>query len=93
MKIASAFGIKSKEIFNHNEVDAALSWMFDGVCVGPQILVVHLEPWQELTPRVQTRSDDTGKLFPSVLHQMYPYLTKSEEDELKLAKQKILNAI
>jgi acetolactate synthase-1/2/3 large subunit len=93
MKIASAFGIKSLEIFNHNEIDAALSWMFDGACVGPQILVVHLEPWQELTPRVQTRSDDAGKLFPSVLHQMYPYLTKGEEDELKLAKQKILNTI
>lgn len=93
MKIAAAFGIEGKEIFTYDEVDAALNWLFDGVCRGPQILVVHLDPWQELTPRVQTRSDETGKLFPSVLHQMYPYLTKNEESELQFEKQKIFNAI
>lgn len=92
IKIATAFGIESKEIFAYSEVDTALKWLFDSSFVGPQILVVHLDPWQELTPRVQTRSDEAGKLFPSVLHQMYPYISKDEEAELQIAKEKILNA-
>lgn len=92
MKIAEAFQIESKEIYKYDEVDEALNWMFNAAYKGPQILVVHLNPWQELTPRVQTRSDESGKLFPSVLHQMYPYLSKDEEKELSFEKQRILSA-
>lgn len=82
MVISSAFGLESKEISAHQEINAGLEWLLSGDVKGARVLVVHLDPWQELVPRVQTRSDQSGKLYPSVLHEMYPYLTTEVEAAL-----------
>jgi len=90
IKISNAFGIESKEINLHSEIVDGISWLLENK-QGPKLLVTHLNPWQELTPRVQTRSDESGKLYPSALDQMYPYLDSNTEININKIKEEILN--
>jgi acetolactate synthase-1/2/3 large subunit len=82
LAISNAFGLESIEISAYPEINSGLEWLLSREVKGARVLVVHLNPWQELVPRVQTRSDKSGKLYPSVLHEMYPYLTTEIEEKL-----------
>lgn len=82
MAISSAFGLESMEISAHQEINAGLRWLLSVDVKRARVLVVHLDPWQELVPRVQTRSDQSGNLYPSVLHEMFPYLAAEVEAKL-----------
>lgn len=88
-RVCSAFDLDVREIVSHSEITAAVDWL---LAVGnhQRVLVVHLDPWQELTPRVQTRSDENGRLYPSTLDQMYPFLSKEIEIVLDENRRKIL---
>jgi acetolactate synthase-1/2/3 large subunit len=79
LKVTQAFGIQSKSIIKHSEIEEGLNWLF--AIKNPAALIVHIDPEQELTPRVQTQSNNNGQLFPGTLDNMYPFL------EIKLKKQ------
>jgi len=82
IKVANAFGIRSKEIHSANEVDSGLSWLFESIG-DSAILVVHLDPMQALTPRVQTESDENGRLMPGSLGSMYPFLDEITKEKVR----------
>ena len=75
IKISNAFGMEAIEISSHSEVDSGLDWLFDDN-LSPRLLVIHLDPQQSLVPRVQTRSDEFGRLIPSSINEMFPHLDK-----------------
>lgn len=83
-RVFNAFEIASKSISLFEEMDEGIDWLFQNQNQAAA-LIVHLNPWQELTPRVQTRSDIDGRLFPSTLDSMFPYL---EEKIVKTLNQK-----
>jgi len=78
VKISNAFGMEAIEISRHVEVDSALDWLFEDN-LSPRLLVIHLDPLQPLVPRVQTRSDEFGRLMPPSIDEMYPHLDKQVE--------------
>jgi acetolactate synthase-1/2/3 large subunit len=84
VKVASAFGIVSNEVHKPAETESAIKWLLDTE-LGPKLLVVHIDPWQLLVPRVQTRSDENGRLIPPSLDQMFPQLNSNDESELNNA--------
>ena len=81
IKVASAFEIESREISSSEDIKDAISWLRSSNH-GPSILVVHLDPWQDLTPRVQTESDKNGKLYPATLNAMYPFISEETKNKL-----------
>lgn len=81
-KVASALSIESLEVSSPSMLPDALRWLL-GDFNGPRLLVVHIDPWQPLLPRVQTRSDASGKLFPPSLDQMYPHLSEQQEFDIE----------
>ena len=89
-KISIGFGIQAQQINSPMELDTALEWLFDDFN-GPKILVVHIDHWQPLVPRVQTKSDSTGKLIPPSLDQMYPFLTDEEDEEISFNYEKLIS--
>jgi acetolactate synthase-1/2/3 large subunit len=84
--VGKAFGLEAKENSSNQEITEGLEWLskFRG---EPAILVVHLDQWQDLTPRVQTQSDENGKLYPARLDGMYPFLSR----ELKTSLDQMFN--
>ena len=89
VKVASAFGIASIEVYKPAETESAIKWLLN-TDFGPKLLVVHIDPWQLLVPRVQTRSDENGRLIPPSLDHMYPPLSSADEAELNDTYQKLL---
>jgi thiamine pyrophosphate-dependent acetolactate synthase large subunit-like protein len=81
LKVFQAFGISVKSIYSYKEIEEGLQWLFskDDEPLG---LIVHLDPWQDLTPRVQTQSDAEGRLFPATLDSMYPFLNSDIKEKL-----------
>ena len=92
VKVATAFGIDAKEISTSDEVNKKMEWLFEAK-KGPKLLVVHIDPWQPLIPRVQTRSDDSGNLLPPSIEHMYPHLTSEEEMEIEENYNKMINIL
>jgi acetolactate synthase-1/2/3 large subunit len=82
IKVATALGIGAKEICKPSEMPDAVHWLLDDF-QGPKLLVIHLDPWQPLLPRVQTRSDSSGRLYPPSLDQMFPHLSEEVEDSIE----------
>ena len=82
IKIANAFGLVAREISHSNEMEGGLSWLFENL-EEPALLVVHLDPMQDLTPRVQTESDESGNLLPGNLGSMYPFLGLDLKNKIK----------
>ncbi len=82
IKVATALGIGAKEIYKPSEMPDAVHWLLDDF-QGPRLLVIHLDPWQPLLPRVQTRSDSSGRLYPPSLDQMFPHLSAEEEEYIE----------
>ena len=89
-KIATAFGIPAQEARNPNEALSAIDWLFEEK-KGPKLLVLHIDPWQPLIPRVQTRSDENGNLLPPSIDQMFPFLTLNEEAEISENYRKLVS--
>jgi acetolactate synthase-1/2/3 large subunit len=81
VKVGNAFGIESREVREPAKLTEAMNWLMDEH-VGPKLLVVHIDPWQPLLPRVQTRSDASGRLYPPSIEQMFPHLTEDVEAEI-----------
>jgi acetolactate synthase-1/2/3 large subunit len=81
--LSNAFGILVRSISKHDEVVNGLSWLYSDQNRAA-VLVVHLDPDQPLTPRVQTQSTKEGKLLPGRLEYMYPPL--SDENEAMISQ-------
>jgi acetolactate synthase-1/2/3 large subunit len=81
LKISAGFGIQSKSINKYSEITKGLNWLLN--TDGTAVLVVHIDPEQELTPRVQTQSNNKGQLFPGSLDNMYPFLETRFRNKLK----------
>jgi acetolactate synthase-1/2/3 large subunit len=82
VKVGNAFGVAAREIDKPQQLPEAMLWLMNKD-VGPKLLVVHIDPWQPLLPRVQTRSDASGRLFPPSIDQMFPYLSEDVEAEIE----------
>lgn len=89
LKVATAFGIESREVSKSKDVAEAIAWI-KNYTTGPSMLVVHLDPWQDLTPRVQTESDGNGKLYPAKLDAMYPFMNADVKKELAIKYKELV---
>lgn len=81
-KVSEAFGLKTKSISNHCEIDEGLIWLYSDF--EPAVLVVHIDPTQQLTPRVQTVSTEDGKLIPGTLENMYPFFSDKIRSDVSI---------
>jgi acetolactate synthase-1/2/3 large subunit len=77
--LSKAFGIQVREISDYEEISDGLSWLYSDQFLA-SILVVHLNPDQSLTPRVQTQSTKEGELIPGRLEYMYPPISDEIDD-------------
>ena len=84
-KIANSYGLISKSISYYEEINSGLEWLYSNL-EESNVLIVHTDPMQELSPRVQTQSNSDGKLMPGTLDNMFPFL----DNETKLAIHNIL---
>ena len=91
IKVGTAFGIESREVGEPQKLADAMNWLMNEQ-VGPKLLVVHLDPWQPLVPRVQTRSDASGRLFPPSIDQMFPHLAEDVEVEVNSKFKSMIDA-
>jgi acetolactate synthase-1/2/3 large subunit len=80
-KLSSAFGIEAREISRFDEIKDGLTWLYSD-SQRPSVLIVHLDPYQPLTPRVQTMSGKDGRLLPGRLESMYPTLSQEQEKNI-----------
>lgn len=79
--VSNAFGLSAREIWKPEDVASSLDWLFEtDEC---KVLVVHIDPDQPLTPRVQTQSTPDGKLTPGSFSNMYPAIDGEAERELQ----------
>lgn len=81
VKVAQAFGIEAKSIARPDEIKSALAWLYADS--RPAVLVVHTDPMQPLTPRVQTMSTPEGKLIPGTLENMFPFVPEETAAALR----------
>jgi acetolactate synthase-1/2/3 large subunit len=88
VKVGTAFGIDSRAARSPSELITKMDWLMDE-SIGPKLLVLHIDPWQPLVPRVQTRSNSSGQLFPPSLDQMFPFLTPEAATEIEEEFQRI----
>lgn len=88
-KVFNAFGIESMSISTHNDIQKGLDWLLNKN-LTTQALIVHLDPWQELVPRVQTQSDENGNLFPATLDSMFPFLDDQVKEYLEVKRNEFI---
>ena len=90
IKIGTAFGIDSRAAHSPSELTTQMNWLMDEF-IGPKLLVVHIDPWQPLVPRVQTRSNSSGQLFPPSLDQMFPFLSPDAAIEIEKEFRRLIS--
>lgn len=72
--IATAFDIEHRTCSKTTEIEEGLGWLLERGSPKQRILEVFMDPEQPLIPRVQTRTDDQGKLIPPTLADVFPFL-------------------
>ena len=82
-KVANAFGLKYLKI-NKNNISNLLKKII--VDNKPYLVEVNIDPYQELTPRLQNKIDQKGNFIIPRFDDMYPFLNKNElQKEIKKA--------
>lgn len=80
-KIANAFGLKYLNI-NKNNIFKLLKKINNNN--KPYLIEVNIDPYQDLTPRLQNKIDQNGNFIVPRFDDMYPFLKKKElEKEIK----------
>jgi acetolactate synthase-1/2/3 large subunit len=79
-KIAKAFGIYTMEFNSQNLLAHSMSNIFDISSQGPIMIVMHMEPEEIISPRVQAKTEN-GKFLPTDIANLWPYLPKKEFDQ------------
>lgn len=79
-KIANTFGFKNRVCHTNAEIQECLQWLF--AQSGQAILIVEQKHENPPVPRVVSRLRADGTSEPAWLQDMYPFLDKSELDEL-----------
>ena len=80
-KIANAFGLKYLNI-NKNNIFKLLKKINNDN--KPYLVEINIDPYQDLTPRLQNKIDQNGNFIVPRFDDMYPFLKKKElEKEIK----------
>lgn len=76
IRVAAAYGIKSEQISNHDELRAKI----DGVLAepGPFICEIIMPEDQPLIPRVSSLKKPDGTIISKPLEDLYPFLSRKE---------------
>jgi acetolactate synthase-1/2/3 large subunit len=75
-KIATAYGIASKQIKNQNDLGKEIASAI--ASDGPIIIEVMMDPMQPFGPRVTTEKKPDGRLVSKPLEDMWPFLDREE---------------
>ena len=86
IKIAQAYGIESKRIANHSEMNAVIQDVL--ATPAPVLVEVLLDPLQPFQPRVSSEKKSDGRLVSKPLEDMYPFLDREE-----IQKQMIIETV
>lgn len=84
MKVASAYGIKTKRVNNHKDLKEKLLWALNEE--GPVLCEVMISRNQELSPRIGFDKNSDGTFSPRPLEDMHPYLDRKEFERLMTVK-------
>ena len=76
VKVAAAFGIPGAHIHNRSELEEGLAAAL--AAEGPYVCEVHMPEMQALVPRVQNRRAADGRIVPTPIEDLYPYLDRAE---------------
>ncbi len=76
VKVAQAFGMPAFDIRNVEELGPGLDRAL--ATDGPVLVQVHMPEFQALVPRVQTMKTPEGKLLPTPIEDMFPFLDRDE---------------
>lgn len=79
IKIAEAYGIKTKKISNHSKMDEKIRKIL--ATPGPLLCEVKLNPSMEFIPKAAARKLSDGSLVSGPLEEMYPFLSEKELKE------------
>jgi acetolactate synthase I/II/III large subunit len=76
-KVAKAFNITTMEFNSLNVLAHAMDTIFDIASQGPIVVVMHMDPAELISPRVQAAMED-GKFKPADISDMWPHLPREE---------------
>ena len=76
-KIAKSFNIYTTEFNSLNALSHSMGPILDIASQGPILVVMHMDPNELISPRVQARTQD-GKFVPADISDMWPYLPREE---------------
>ena len=81
-KIADVFGFEYKKCSCNNEVEDSVKWLVNSK--NRVFLEISQRLDDPITPKVLSRLDENGKLLTPELHDMSPFLSQEEIEELML---------
>lgn len=76
VKVATAYGIPSFQIRNHEEITEIIGQTLN--TSGPALCVVLMQPDQLFAPRVSSQRLPDGRMVSKPLEDMYPFLSREE---------------
>lgn len=76
VKLGQAFGIPGAHVRNRDELEAGLDAAL--AAEGPYICEVHMPAMQALVPRVQNKRAPDGRIIPTPIEDLYPFLDREE---------------
>ncbi len=76
IKVAEAYGIKAKRVFNFGELEKGMRWALESE--GPVVCEVMIARDQEVVPRQGFMKASDGTYKPTPLEDMYPHLDRKE---------------
>jgi acetolactate synthase-1/2/3 large subunit len=77
-KVAKAFNITTMEFNSLNALSHSMETIFDIAGQGPIVVVMHMDPGELISPRVQVAMEADGKFKPADIADMWPHLPREE---------------
>ena len=76
VKVAAAFGIPGAHIRDRSELESGIGAAL--AAEGPYVCEVHMPVMQALVPRVQNKRAADGRIVPTPIEDLYPFLDREE---------------
>jgi acetolactate synthase-1/2/3 large subunit len=81
-KVADVFGFEYRKCSSNAQVEEAVKWLVNSK--HRVLLEIEQKFDDPVTPKVMSRLDENGNMLTPALHDMYPFLSKEEMDELMI---------
>ncbi len=84
-KVAESFGLPYIHCKNNSEINQTLKLMNE--IDGPVIVEISQLIDDPVSPKVISRKDENGEMLSPALHDMYPFISKEEIEELMISNE------